>query len=60
MKLINALPLSLLPLAAFAKDPAEGWLGYATGVNPAGDNSVITFMEVRVLCVLCVAPLGLC
>ena len=29
---------------AIAKDPAEGWLSYAVGTNPAGTGR-ITFME---------------
>jgi len=38
--------LLLLALAfplTFAQDPAKGWLGYATGVNPGGGR--ITFIE---------------
>jgi hypothetical protein len=37
---ILALSLSIV----FAKDPAEGWLGYATAVSPSGSGR-ITFAE---------------
>jgi hypothetical protein len=36
--------LLLLLAAAFAKDPAEGWLGYATATSPVGSGR-ITFAE---------------
>ena len=37
--------LVLVLTITFAKDPVEGWLGYATGTNPASPDSIITFME---------------
>ncbi len=41
-----AVVSALLPVAVvMAQDPAQGWLGYATGVNPAGTDTPITFME---------------
>ena len=30
---------------SYAQDPANGWLGYATGKNPNGGNDPITFIE---------------
>eukprot|EP00483_Globobulimina_turgida_P007021 UN07035 len=36
--------LSLLAIVR-AQDPANGWLGYALGVNPNGGSDVITFIE---------------
>eukprot|EP00053_Salpingoeca_punica_P004877 m.51421 g.51421 ORF g.51421 m.51421 type:complete len:262 (-) comp12988_c0_seq1:46-831(-) len=32
--------------AAFAQDPAEGWMGYAKGVSPTGQGK-ITYMEAK-------------
>lgn len=43
---MKLLALSLLPLVS-GKDPAEGWLGYATGTNPNQDDTPITFIEVK-------------
>lgn len=41
---MKLLAISLLPLV-WGKDPAEGWLGYATGTNPNQDDTPITFIE---------------
>ncbi len=40
---VAAVALALLPFT-FAKDPADGWLGYATAVSPTGSGR-ITFAE---------------
>jgi len=34
-----------LSIVCFGKDPAQGWLGYAEGVNPSGGNARITSIE---------------
>ena len=43
------LCLIALAATAVAKDPAQGWLGYATGLDPAAKNGDagrrITFAE---------------
>lgn len=36
---------SLLLVVSLSDDPANGWLGYATGVNPSGGDDIITFIE---------------
>jgi hypothetical protein len=40
---VTAVALALLPFT-FAKDPADGWLGYATAISPTGTGR-ITFAE---------------
>ncbi|EGD73234.1 hypothetical protein PTSG_04950 [Salpingoeca rosetta] len=44
----SAALLLLLAVAgcAVAQDPAEGWLGYAKGVNPSGEG-IITYIEAK-------------
>lgn len=44
----NSCLLLLISVAfrlCLSQDPAPGWLAYAKGVNPAGDETPITFFE---------------
>ena len=40
--LISAL---FLTLVVRSQDPAQGWLGYAKGVNPDGSDTPVTYIE---------------
>lgn len=44
---LSAVLLVVCAASAWAQDPANGWLGYATAVNPAGGDAVITFIEAQ-------------
>jgi len=45
-KVVLVVVVACIAARVVAQDPAEGWLGYAMGVNPAG-TGIITHMEAK-------------